>query len=70
VRHTKKEQEMRSLKQLSSLKYLGLAIRGHDEKEGNLMQLLKLRGEDDSQLQTWLSDGKYLSTISLMSKLN
>lgn len=63
----KKEQEMRAqmlLKQLTSLKYLlrqGLAIRGHDDKEGNLMQLLKLRSKDDPQLLTWLSDGKYLS---------
>ena len=65
----KKDQEMRRkmlLKQLSSLKYLlrqGLAIRGHDDKEGNLIQLLKLRAEDDSQLRTWLSDGKYLSPV-------
>ena len=65
----KKEQETRCqmlLKQLSSLQYLmrqGLAIRGHDDREGNLMQLLKLRREDDPQLQTWLSDGKYLSPI-------
>ena len=64
----KKEQETRVqmlLKQLSSLKYLlrGLAIRGRDDKEGNFIQLLKLRGEDDSQLQTWISDGKYLSPV-------
>ena len=65
----KKEQEMRRqmlLKQLSSLKYLlrqGLAIRGHDDHEGNLIQLLKLREEDDPQLRTWLSDGKYLSPV-------
>ena len=57
----KKEREMRCqmlLKQLS-LKYLlrqGLAIRGHDDNEGNLIQLLKLRGEDDPQLQMWLSE--------------
>ena len=35
----------------------------HDDEEGNLIQLLKLRAEDDSQLQTWLSDGKYLSPV-------
>ena len=54
------------IKQLSALKYLlrqGLAIRGHDNKEGNLTQLLKLRGEDDPQLQMWLSDGRYLSPV-------
>ena len=54
------------LKQLSSLLaiYLlhqGLAIRGHDDSEGNLFQLLKLRSEDDSELKFWLKDGKYLS---------
>ena len=48
----KKEQDMRVqmlLKQLSSLKYLlrqGLAIRGHDDREGNMLQLLKLCEED------------------------
>ena len=48
----KKEQDMRVqmlLKQLSSLKYLlrqGLAIRGHDDREGNMLQPLKLREED------------------------
>ena len=48
------------LKQLSSLKYLlrqGLAIRGHDDNEGNLVQLLKLRAEDDCQMQSWLLEG-------------
>ena len=63
------EQQMRQqmlLKQLSLLKYLlrqGLAIRGHDEDEGNLMQLLKLRCEDDAELKTWVSERKYLSPV-------
>ena len=37
------------MKQLSSLQFLlrqGLAIRGHKETEGNLIQLLELRSED------------------------
>lgn len=54
------------LKELSSLKYLvrqGLAIRGHDEDEANLMQLLKLRCDDDHKLQLWLAEGRYLSPI-------
>lgn len=65
----KKEQEIRVqmlLKQFSSLKYLlrqGLAIRGHDDREGNLLQLLKLCEEDDCRLQRWLLDGKYLSPV-------
>ena len=29
--------------------------------EGNLIQLLKLRAEDDSRLKGWLSERKYLS---------
>ena len=54
------------LKQLSSLKYLlrqGLAIRGHTEVESNLIQLMKLRADDDGDLNMWLSDGNYLSPV-------
>ena len=49
-----KENRDMLLKQLSSLRYLarqGLAIRGHSEKEGNLMQLLLLDSEDNPQLK-------------------
>lgn len=46
------------LKILSSLRFLarqGLAIRGDgDESDGNYIQLLKLRGEDDSRVLDWL----------------
>ena len=64
------------LKQLSSLRYLarqGLAIRGHSENEGNLMQLLLLHCEDNPQLKQCLVAKKYLShdilneQISLMA---
>ena len=51
--------------QLSSLKFLlrqGLAIRGHEEIEGNLKQLLLVRCEDCPDLKQWISDKKYLST--------
>ena len=47
------------LKQFSSLKFLlrqGLAVRGHIEGEGNLLQLLVLRSEDDQDLLSWLND--------------
>ena len=50
--------------QLSSLKYLlrqGLAIRGHEDIEGNLVQLLSLRSHDCNQLNTWIKESKYLS---------
>ena len=44
------------LKLISSVRFLarqGLALRGHDENEGNLMQLIQLRSEDVSVLQSW-----------------
>ena len=52
------------LMQLSSLKYLlrqGLAIRGHVDIEGNLIQLLSLRSSHCSQLNAWIKERKYLS---------
>ena len=61
---------------LSSLKFLvpqGLPTRGHEEIEGNLMQLLLLRANDCSGLKQYVENGKYLShdvineMISLMS---
>jgi len=41
----------------TSLQYLvrqGLAVRGHGDKDGNFMQLLKLRAADIPELQQWL----------------
>ena len=52
------------LKQLSSLHYLlrqGLALRGHEENESNLVQLLMLRSEDCDGFKAWLEGKKYLS---------
>ena len=52
------------MKELSSLWMLlcqGLSIRGHTEQEGNLMQLLYLRSDDDPRLKEWIKDSKYLS---------
>jgi len=40
-----------------SIRYLarqGLALRGHEESQGNLMQLLQLRSEDSEPLRSWL----------------
>jgi len=31
----------------------GMAVRGHSDLEGDLLQLLKLRSEDCSQLNVW-----------------
>ena len=50
------------MKSLSSLRYLlrqGLAIRGHKEDNGNLLQLLKLRCEDCLELAKL--SGEYMS---------
>lgn len=63
----KKQQLLRQrmlLKQLSTLRYLahqGLAIRGHAENEGNILQLMKVRCADDPEIDIWLREGKYLS---------
>ena len=52
------------IKQLSSLQYLlrqGVPIRGHDEMDGNLMQLLQLRSNDCPEISNWISERKYFS---------
>ena len=52
------------IKQMESLQFLlkqGLAIRGHDEVDGNLYQLLLLSSNDCPQLKTWLADKNYFS---------
>ena len=49
---------------IKSLKYLlrqGLAIRGHEEIEGNLMQLLLLQSKHCSKLKQYIDDNHYLS---------
>ena len=49
---------------IESLKYLlrqGLAIRGHEEIEGNLMQLLLLQSKRCSKLKQYIDDKHYLS---------
>lgn len=52
-----KEARAHLLKIVGSMKLLGrqgLAFRGHDNDNGNLHQLLKLRSEDDPGLSQWL----------------
>ena len=49
------------MKELSSVRYLarqGLALRGHKEEDGNLMQLLKCRAEDIQGLGLWIHEGR------------
>ena len=46
---------------LSSVRYLarqGLALRKSDDSESNLIQLLQLRAEDNSQITNWLTKGR------------
>ena len=60
------------LKQISSLKYLlrqGLAVRGHD-LEGNLLQLLKLRSSDCTELTTWIRERRYFSPVILNEQIS
>ena len=54
------------LKQLSSLKCLarqGVALRGHDQMDSNLIQLLKTRAEDVPELTNWIENKQYLSPV-------
>jgi len=67
--HAKEKEENRKmfLKILSSIRYLarqGLPLRGDgDEQDGNFLQLLKLKGEDDPMMVDWLKRkaNKYVS---------
>lgn len=60
---TAKEQQQREarsclLKIIKSVRYLarqGLALRGHESDEGNLVMLLQDKAEDDDVLKQWLS---------------
>jgi len=52
------------IKQLSSLQYLarqGLALRGHNDDDGNLSQLLKCRAKEIAGMGEWLRCGTYQS---------
>ena len=52
------------LEQLSLLRYLvrrGMGLRGHNEEEGNLWQLLNCCAEDDPVLKEWFSHSSYKS---------
>ena len=36
-------------------------MRGHDEEEGNLIQLLKCRSQDITDIGEWIKNGTYQS---------
>lgn len=46
---------LKIIKSIWFLSHQGLALRGHDNDEGNLVQLLIDKGEDDEVLKKWLS---------------
>ena len=59
VKERKVERRQCFLKVLSNVKFLarqGLPLRGHGdhESDSNFLQLMKLRGEDDSRIVDWL----------------
>ena len=65
------------LKVLSNIRYLarqGLPLRGHGdpetqtESESNFVQLMKLRGENDSRITGWL-EKKQTNTHPLICKM-
>ncbi|WAR05842.1 ZMYM1-like protein, partial [Mya arenaria] len=56
-------QLMTILRNICFLSRQGLALRGHDEEEGNFMQLLKLHGQADPTILSWIEkkSDKYTS---------
>ncbi len=57
--HKNEKEEARNVLKtiISSVRFLGkqgLALRGHDEEQSNLVQLLRLRAEDNPLLGKWL----------------
>ena len=71
-----KEQQLQRqrclLKHFSSVRYLarqGLAFRGHDDKEGNMMQLLQMWSLYDTDIKEWLRDGYYLFHVVINEQI-
>ena len=72
-RKDQERHQLMLLRQLSSLRMLlcrGLAIRGHNEEDGNLLQLLKLRIEDCDDLKRWVEEKDYLSPSILNEQIS
>ena len=60
------------LKQLSSLKFLlrqGLAVRGYEDMEGKILQLLNLISDDFPGLNGWITERKYFSPAILNQQI-
>ena len=43
----------------------GISLRGHDEAESNVMQILLLKRKDDPEINQWIkkNDNKYTSPV-------
>ncbi len=54
---------------LSVLQWEKLAIRGHKDIEGNLLQLLTFRSSDCAALSTWIRERKYFSPTILNEQI-
>ena len=66
-----RERRQALLKQINCLRFLlrqGLVIRGHDEIQGNLHQLLLMCSVHDPCLTKWICDNRYLSPF-IINKL-
>ena len=66
VTHKNQQEQRRKmlLIQAQVIKFLlrqSVALRGHVEAEGSLIQLLKLKQNDVNELSSWINDGNYLS---------
>ena len=63
----KVEKLMMVLKSIQYLERQGIAFRGHDECDGNFIQLFKLGSKDYPSLESWL-DRKGTLYLPLWSK--
>ena len=57
------------LQNMQFLARQGIALRGHDDKESNLLQLFKLQGCDNHDMNNWL-EKKGDKHLALTSKMN
>ncbi len=59
--NTQLQKEQKKRREMFIVMLTCLALRGHSEIEGNLMQLLLLRTSEYPELKHYMNDGKYFS---------
>ena len=72
VRDDQEKAQTCLLKMISSLQFIarqGLPSRGHQETEGNFLQLLQLRSEDCSLLKQWISQRQNWTSHDIQNEL-